>query len=506
MNAALSIAEVERLTGQSRRCISYWLENGKFSRPLTREGVMRAIKEHRPRLFTKIADSVNSLFQESAPTMPELREALDPEALRGSAVDWIESNVIVPGSGGTRLTLWPWQSELVRIVLSKNRPELITVRKGTQIGGTLTMWGLVSWHLKQGLSCAWFMSKQSEARRLYRTFIRPAIKSTGQLSELYSDGPMEQAIFKNGAELLVRFAGSEADLSGITTDLLIMDELDKYQLDVQGAGNPVALGLKRVRARGGCVVLVSSPSGQGGVLRQAEESSALHFKYHVGCPDCGGLFLMSWDVLIANDAAHPCLHCGSALDVDALPAMLAAGRWQTDDGQFSRDGCLVGSVAADSHVRESAAVAGEWPSRVSFEISGLQSLITGAWRSGVEDLRGAAASKDPETQLAEANTTRGEFWSDSTKHDADDLLERRRALKTPESWLRTAGVDVQDDRLEAMLCAWSPRESCHILRHDVLEGATSDHSRGAWLSIEGVAAGAWAQGLPGRFGRWRKRR
>ena len=394
--------------------------------------------------------------------MRRSRARLDP-------VRWIKREL--------KFTPYTWQAELLRILDNPAGPGLLLAQKGAQLGFTTVAMGYALHKIAKGQSAAWFMSKLGEVRRVHKSMVLPAITGSPALSKIKHRQNVGHQTFANGGELLFRGAGSESDFASFTADFLALDEFDKYFSDIEGSGDPVELALDRVQVRGGKILAFSTPSGEGGVLREHKRTSDLHLEFHLGCLEgrCRELFVPSWDVLLEHHPSHPCPHCGSlALTHDRLPDALPLGRWQcAETGAYAAGGALFGKDGEPL----------EWPGAVSIQASALISPLPDAWAKGVDRIRTAEKSANRLRKMTATTNVRGEFWIESANTDIEALLELRRPFETDASWLVTCGVDVQHDRLEAGLWAWDKNEHAYLLRHDMLPGPTNDPRSGAWVFL-----------------------
>jgi phage terminase large subunit GpA-like protein len=84
----------------------------------------------------------------------------------------------------------------------------------------------------------------------------------------------------------------------------------------------------------------------------------------------------------------------------------------------------------------------------------------------------------------------------------ETTLASRREAYGPEipmaAAVLTAGVDIQDDRIEAELKAWGKHEESWGKEHRIFYGDTTDPKSGAWHSLDDWLQGTWvhASGVP----------
>ena len=154
-----------------------------------------------------------------------------------------------------------------------------------------------------------------------------------------------------------------------------------------------------------------------------------------------------WEDGNPDSAAYACSHCGVLwTDSDR--------RWSIRNGRWFAE-------------QEFKGVAG-------FYINGLYSPWT-PLADGVRDF--LSMKKNPEQLRVWTNTYLGESWEDEGEQVDDfSLYERREDFKEaiPEEVVfLTAGVDVQDNRLEASIIGWARDQESYVIDHKVMYGDPS---------------------------------
>jgi len=128
---------------------------------------------------------------------------------------------------------------------------------------------------------------------------------------------------------------------------------------------------------------------------------------------------------------------------------------------------------------------GEFNGIAGFFLSGLYSPWT-PLSDGVRDF--LAVKKNPEQLRVWTNTYLGETWEDAGERIDDyDLAERRENFdgKIPnEVALLTAGVDVQDNRLELSIIGWGRDDESWVIDHHTLYGDPSTPH--LWASLDTI--------------------
>ena len=258
-----------------------------------------------------------------------------------------------------------------------------------------------------------------------------------------------------GGFLAIAGANSAAGLRSMPVRDLFTDEEDAYPTDVDGEGDPVQLARARQSTFSRRKHLrTSTPTVEGfSRIKQAFNASD-RCTYHVPCPHCQELQPLEW----GNDKPHGirwdhdeaglpqpqtvryvCAHCGGEIREHHKPTMLAAGRWVAENPGAQR-----GKVRG-------------------FQLSSLYSPLGWlSWQTLVVEWYAAIAAKrggDTSLMRVFINTRLAQTYEDEGDK-ADESAIKRRAADIPlrqVQWghhVRTLGVDVQGDRLEAYDWAW----------------------------------------------------
>lgn len=242
---------------------------------------------------------------------------------------------------------------------------------------------------------------------------------------------------------------------------LIMDDLDRFPPEVGAEGDPVALAKGRTKAFARAKRLfISTPTVKGESLIERGHAESDQRRYHVPCPHCGHSQPLEWGGAEAAhgikwssgpsgiDAWYVCAKCAQPIYEHQKPGMLAAGRWIATHPERSTRGY---------HISALYAPIGLGPS----------------WRDLVEEWQ--IAVKSPGTLRTFVNTHLGECWEEQGDHvDPTGLMMRMEDYdELPRQLARTAGVDVQKDRLECTVVDWGVGEEAWTMDHLIIPGDTA---------------------------------
>jgi len=237
-----------------------------------------------------------------------------------------------------------------------------------------------------------------------------------------------------GGHLTMVGANSPSSLASRPIRVVLCDEVDRFPVSAGTEGDPIALAVKRTATFWNrVVVFVSTPTNKDASRIEAAYEEGDKRQRWCPCHECGEHQIMQWSNVKWTDdqpdtAYYACEHCGSVWSDPQRVAAVRRGEW-----------------------RASAPFTGV----ASFHIPGLLSPFT-TMSDGVREF--LEARKDPARLKVWVNTYLGETWEDQGQRlDPHDLIQRREEYegRIPEGvTLLTAGIDVQDDRVEAEIVGW----------------------------------------------------
>jgi phage terminase large subunit GpA-like protein len=293
------------------------------------------------------------------------------------------------------------------------------------------------------------------------------LRSTPVLREKVKDSKAKDAnnttlhkVFPGGALSLVG-ANSPSSLASRPIRVVLCDEVDRYPASAGEEGDPISLAKRRAATFWNRKIIeVSTPTNRGASRIESAYEESDKRKFMVPCSDCGERQELLWANVQWSEPKNPhyvCQHCGSCWSDAMRNRAISQGQW----------------VAS----RPFNGVAG-------FHLSALYSPWV-VLADAVEEF--LAAKKDPMRLKTFVNTFLGETWEDQGEGVDDvELLQRRESYHgvPDEVALLTAGVDVQDDRLEVEVVGWGAGEESWCIDYRVLQGDPS--SPQLWKQLDEV--------------------
>jgi phage terminase large subunit GpA-like protein len=269
--------------------------------------------------------------------------------------------------------------------------------------------------------------------------------------------------------VVITGANSAVGLRSMPVRYLFLDEIDAYPPDADSEGDPLTLAIQRTStfARRK-IFIVSTPTIQG-VSRIEKEFNETDQRYFfVPCPHCGFFQVLKWENIhhdtVSVQAVYRCERCKRDIENRHKTEMLSKGEWRATNSEKTNEKI------------------------VGFHLSSLYSPV--GWVSWGQCAQNFEAAKDDEQLLkAWTNTTLGLPWAE--KGEAPDwgvLFDRREhyCIGTVPLGGRvlTAGIDVQNDRLEVEIVAWGPNKESWSVDYRIIHGGPSDPK--AWQSLSAV--------------------
>lgn len=353
----------------------------------------------------------------------------------------------------------------------------VVVMAGAQLGKTEAILNIIGFHmdhdpcpvlvLQPTLEMAQAFSKDRVAAGLIRA--TPAIR--GKVKDPRSRDANNTTLHKvfPGGALTIVGANSPAGLASRPIRLVLCDEVDRYPTSAGSEGDPIQLARKRAATFWNRkLVMVSTPTNKNDSRIESAYLGSDQRKYFVPCRHCGQEQELKWQNVIWSDGApdtarYACEGCGTAWTDSDRAHAIARGHWVAHE---------------------------EFKGIAGFSINGLYSPWT-PLSDGVRDF--LAVKKNPQQLRVWTNTYLGETWEDEGETvDEYSLADRRESFneKVPEEvMVLTAGVDVQDNRLEVQIYGWGRDDESWVVDHRTLYGDPSTPQ--TWTNLASVLFSTW---------------
>lgn len=346
----------------------------------------------------------------------------------------------------------PYQRAIMD-ALSDKKTETIVVKSSAQIGKTEMINNMIGYFIDYDPSPIMFLMPtidlaKSFSKKRLASMIRDTPVLRNKVADVKSRDSDNTILEKGfpGGYIALTGANSPVGLSSRPIRVLLADEVDRFPLSAGVEGDPLALAEKRTKTfwnKKKCYVSTPTVKGISKIDYEFEDSSME--EWNLPCPVCGKLQELKWSNIHFDDVTHECDYCHErANEFD----------WKKGKGEW---------IA-------------KHPERIKkrgFHLNALASPWE-RWSDIIEDFL-KAKKEGKEALKTWVNTTLGECWEDDEGEGAneDELLNRREyytAEVPPEVIVMTAGVDVQDDRLEVEVVGWGEGKESWGIEYKVFYG------------------------------------
>lgn len=321
------------------------------------------------------------------------------------------------------------------------------------------------------------------------------LKRFGEKKSRDSSNTLLQKGFPGG-ELIIRGANAASGLRSMPIRYAFTDEIDTFPVDVQEEGDALALIEARMTTFGETSKFykTSTPTieGRSRIESEFNRPDATQEFYHVPCPHCeelqtlhfrldesddSGLHFTTDENGAVDDVFYKCAHCGERIDEHEKDWFLSeknGARW------------IARNEDADGTVR-------------SFHLNGLYSPLGWlSWKKIATEY--VKAKKSPSMLRTFVNTRLAETWKEKGESpEWERLYERREDYKlntipSERCLVITCGVDIQQDRIEAVVVGWGRNFESWVLDYRVFTGDTAEDE--VWSNLDEMLAERWRH--PGR--------
>jgi len=280
-------------------------------------------------------------------------------------------------------------------------------------------------------------------------------------------------------------AGSANELRNSTIQNLYGDEIEGWEDDVDGEGDPWELAYRRTAnySRTRKAFGTSTPG--------EEETSRIEPLFHRGdqryyyvpCPECGTYQTITWSkiewqkkkdkegrtVHLFETVHMKCEECGAKIPERKKSFMLENGTW------------VPTAEPKSPYIR-------------SYHLSALYSPYGWfSWQEAAEKFVEAEQKKDQRLLKVFVNTVLGETWKGSGEGVSHEgLLERREKYKTPVprgAVVLTCGVDTHPDRLELEVVGWARNRENWSIDYRVIPGDPDEDE--VWEELDQILERKW---------------
>ncbi|OHB72096.1 MAG: hypothetical protein A2W23_08660 [Planctomycetes bacterium RBG_16_43_13] len=401
--------------------------------------------------------------------------------------DWADNHRRLPQKGSPEPGKWqtsrtPYLKEIMECISPSSPIERIIFMKGSQVGGTEAGLNLIGFIIHRAPGPVLVVQPTGDTAKAW---------SKQRLSAMIEASPSLQGIVRDSRErdsgnttlskefpggiLIIASAKSTARLRSMPVRYLFLDEVDEYDGEIGGQGDPVSLAEKRTSNFAmRKIYLCSTPTFKSHSRIEREYELSDKRRYYIPCPHCNEKQVLKWEGIkwdkdgdkhLPDTAAYCCMYCGAIIPEHHKTWMLENGEWVAES---PGDGRVAG-----------------------FHLSSLYSPI--GWRSWADTVREFLGARKRQKEGDHApmetwiNTVLGETWEDTVEQFDYEILYNRCEQygdKVPMgAAILTAGCDVQKDRIEVEVVAWGRDEESWSIIYRIFLGDTAKID--VWRELDG---------------------
>lgn len=337
--------------------------------------------------------------------------------------------------------------------LSNKETEIIIVMSSAQVGKTELINNIIGYFIDYDPSPIMLLMPTLDLAQSYsKKRLAPMIRDTPVLRNKVKDAKSrdsDNTLLEKGfpgGYIALTGANSPTGLSSRPIRILLADEVDRFPTSAGIEGDPLSLAEKRTKTFWNKKkFFVSTPTEKGISRIDKEFDDSSQEEWCLPCPVCGKLQPLRWAQIHFEDITHECKFCGDRCN---------EFEWKAGKGKW---------IA-------------KHPERIKkrgFHLNALASPWE-RWNNIIEEFK-LAKKNGTETLKTWVNTTLGEVWEDDEGEGADNdsLVARKEYYITEvprQVILLTAGVDVQDDRLEVEVVGWGAGKESWGIQYKIFYG------------------------------------
>lgn len=374
--------------------------------------------------------------------LPGEREAFKKKDRRPSRI-WAEEAIYVVKSkitGKFRAKNNPSAAKLLDL-LDLPYVRRYAIKKGVQTGISLivTIFLFRRKTLSSNNSMK-IMADRDKIKQVAKTRDIPMLKASPGMKGLLSENPDDTSQllvqFRNGSTLIMAWAGSESSVSSDPCEDIAADELNKYAK---------LINLEEIKDRTTTYehtskqIFFSTPSVPEGPIETEYEDCDVHADYHMPCPDCGYVQIMTYDRFVYPECDN---HPEKEADRKKLANKIERKRLARYKCKNEECGSLW-----DDQKRNEAAEDGEWLFQEDIERPLSIGIHHPSWISTFKSLSSVVARK----LRAEGHPEREQKWENNEGAN-DYIYEQSERKEEPVLALR-------DDRPRGLV----PKEAADLL-------------------------------------------
>lgn len=383
-----------------------------------------------------------------------------------------KESAAVPGDWDTGKT--PYMYEIMKCVTDTVTKKL-SIMSSAQVGKTELLINIIGRYIDME-PCAMLMIMPTleMAKSFSHEKLTPTIREVRRLREKVQQDNKDTILRKKfyGGFLKIIGANSESELSSRSVRIVLMDEVDRFPASVGKEGDPVELADKRTTTfYNSKSIRTSTPTIKGISRIEKEFEKGSKEFWSLECPECGEYQILCWENMKWENRDPEtvkllCDHCGS-LSVEQK------WKYNNETGKMKKGKWIAKNPEKIDHR--------------SFSMNALSS----PWINWKEIVTKFYEAKGNQNELQTFyNTILGLPWniSNADIKDFNKIFNNHRIEYDfeihPDVKFLTAGVDVQNNRLEIEIVGHGDEGKTYGVLYQIIPGNPSD-SR-TWRQLDNI--------------------
>lgn len=343
----------------------------------------------------------------------------------------------------------------------------ITLMWGAQVGKTTLALCAQSYRIEQNPTSQMMMQpSQGDLGTWLQTKFNPMVEANKGLESLIAPPRGRKGVNNDrmksypGGFIMFAWSGSPKTMRGRSAPFIVCDETDGY--DRTGEGHPVSLLAQRAASFGdeGFLLEISTPSIKGASWIEDAYEQGDQRRFYVACPHCGHHQTLRWAQVKWDQ--HD--------DGEHNPASARYLCAADDCGTLWNDGERWQAIRSAERVGAGWKAAKPFRGHASYHLNELNSTMRKLSHI-VQSFLDKKAANDLQTFV---NVTLAETWEeDGEQISSGTLADRAYQFPAPVphgALALTAGIDMQEDRLEVETVGWGLGEESWSVDYRVIWG------------------------------------
>lgn len=438
-----------------------------------------------------------------------------------TAVEWADEHFYMSSESSYNEGKWttdPFQVAILN-AMGNDLISVVNFVKSARIGYTKLLMANIGYKIQHKRRNVMMWSPTDpDAEDISKSHVNGLIRDVPLLLKLapwfgrkHSDNTLDQKVFTNRKTLWIRGGKASRNYREKSADEVIYDELSNFDANVEGEGDPVTLGDKRLD---GAVypksIRGSTPKKAGECqVSKAAAESPIRLRFFIACPHCqheqtlkwGGKDCehgLKWEKNALGEAIkawYVCEHCKCCFFHQDMVEASRSGRWICEEtGIWTRDS--MDWFGPDNEPTGT-------PRSIAFYCWAIYSTWS-TWLKIASDW--LKVKGDLQKLITFVNTTLGEVWDDDQgeKVEWEQLYGRREVYpEVPQQAVALmGGIDTQDDRYEGRVYAFGPGEEAWLVHRFILTGDPASEELRRKVGLQVHRQFTRADGLVMRVERW----